>query len=91
MGDTAWLYDKLDLEFHFTVDVCTTPENAKCERFYTKSDKFAESLIDFIECFFRNLVDFSPMQQCRWTLLTRDGTDEKIAGYIQESASFTRS
>ncbi len=27
--------------------------------------KFAESLIDFIEIFSRDLVDFSPMQQCR--------------------------
>ena len=33
-----WLYDTLDLEFHFTVDWCATPENAKCERFYTKSE-----------------------------------------------------
>jgi hypothetical protein len=32
------LYDKLDTEFNFTVDVCATPENAKCERFYTKSE-----------------------------------------------------
>jgi hypothetical protein len=24
-----WLYDKLDTEFNFTVDVCATPENAK--------------------------------------------------------------
>jgi hypothetical protein len=27
--------------------------------------KFAESLIDFIEIFVRDLVDFSPMQRCR--------------------------
>jgi hypothetical protein len=27
--------------------------------------KFAESLIDFIETFSRDLADFSPMQQCR--------------------------
>ena len=23
-------FDKLDAEFHFTTDVCATPENAKC-------------------------------------------------------------
>lgn len=28
-------FDKLDAEFHFTVDVCAIPENAKCKRFYT--------------------------------------------------------
>lgn len=29
------LFDKLDEEFHFTLDVCALPENAKCERYYT--------------------------------------------------------
>lgn len=28
-----WLFDELDNEFHFTIDVCATPENAKCDRF----------------------------------------------------------
>ena len=28
-------FDKLDAEFHFTLDPCATPENAKCQRFYT--------------------------------------------------------
>lgn len=29
------LFEKLDLEFGFTLDVCALPENAKCERFFT--------------------------------------------------------
>ena len=29
-------FDKLNDEFHFTLDVCATPENAKCEHYYTK-------------------------------------------------------
>jgi len=29
-------FDELDKEFHFTVDVCATPENAKCVRYFTK-------------------------------------------------------
>ena len=29
------LFDKLDAEFHFTLDVCAKPENAKCERYFT--------------------------------------------------------
>jgi phage N-6-adenine-methyltransferase len=29
------LFDKLDAEFGFDLDVCALPENAKCERFYT--------------------------------------------------------
>lgn len=30
-----WLFDELDQEFHFTLDVCAVPENAKCSNFYT--------------------------------------------------------
>ena len=28
-------FDELDQEFHFTLDPCATPENAKCKMFYT--------------------------------------------------------
>lgn len=28
-------FDKLNEEFHFTLDVCAIPENAKCEKYYT--------------------------------------------------------
>jgi phage N-6-adenine-methyltransferase len=31
-------FEYLDLEFNFTIDVCASPENAKCERFYTADD-----------------------------------------------------
>lgn len=31
-------FDKLNAEFGFTLDVCATPENAKCERYFTKED-----------------------------------------------------
>lgn len=30
------LFDKLNSEFHFTVDVCATQENAKCPVFFTQ-------------------------------------------------------
>lgn len=30
------LFQKLDNEFHFDLDVCATPQNAKCKRFFTK-------------------------------------------------------
>lgn len=33
-----WLFDILDKEFHFTLDVCAHPENAKCKNFYSKDD-----------------------------------------------------
>ena len=33
-----WLFDALSREFGFTVDVCSTHENAKCKRHYTKDD-----------------------------------------------------
>jgi len=33
-----WLFDQLDQEFGFTLDVCALPENAKCEAFFTPED-----------------------------------------------------
>ena len=32
------LFDSLNTEHGFTLDVCATPDNAKCERFFTKDD-----------------------------------------------------
>lgn len=29
------LFDGLDAEFHFDLDVCALPDNAKCGKFYT--------------------------------------------------------
>lgn len=31
-------FNNLDDEFHFTVDVCATEENAKCNKYYTRQD-----------------------------------------------------
>lgn len=30
-------FDRLNSEFHFTLDVCATPENAKCARYFTRA------------------------------------------------------
>lgn len=32
------LFDELNEEFHFTLDVCATKENAKCKKYYTIND-----------------------------------------------------
>jgi phage N-6-adenine-methyltransferase len=32
------VFARLDSIFHFDLDVCATPENAKCAKFYTKAD-----------------------------------------------------
>ena len=32
------LFDKLDSEFHFTLDVCANAQNHKCNQYYTKAD-----------------------------------------------------
>ena len=34
-GTPQDLFDELDAEFHFDLDVCALPENAKCERYFT--------------------------------------------------------
>lgn len=31
-------FENLDEEFHFNLDVCALPENAKCERYYTPNE-----------------------------------------------------
>lgn len=31
-------FDELNREFHFTLDPCATPENAKCDKYYTAAD-----------------------------------------------------
>jgi phage N-6-adenine-methyltransferase len=33
-----WLFDHFDAEFHFTLDACAQPWNAKCARFFTPED-----------------------------------------------------
>lgn len=30
-----YLFDELDREFHFTLDVCALPNNAKCKHYFT--------------------------------------------------------
>lgn len=37
-GTPRDLYERLDAEFHFTLDPCATAENHKCEKYYTAED-----------------------------------------------------
>lgn len=37
-GTPQELFDELDAEFHFTVDLCADDKNHKCERYYTKEN-----------------------------------------------------
>lgn len=37
-GTPLSFFDRLDAEFQFTIDVCASPENTKCRRFYSKAD-----------------------------------------------------
>jgi phage N-6-adenine-methyltransferase len=42
-GNHEWetppeFFDRLNKMFHFTMDVAASPENAKCEKFYTRAD-----------------------------------------------------
>lgn len=37
-----WLFDELDLEFEFETDVCASPENAKCRKYFTAEDSGLE-------------------------------------------------
>lgn len=48
------LFDKLDAEFHFTLDPCCTHENAKCDRHFTKEDN------GLGRCWYDNSVFMNP-------------------------------
>ena len=37
-GTPQWLFDELDKEWHFDVDVCASSENAKCPRYFSKEE-----------------------------------------------------
>ena len=37
-GTPPEFFDKLDSEYHFTLDPAAEPSNAKCSKFYTKED-----------------------------------------------------
>jgi phage N-6-adenine-methyltransferase len=37
-GTPQRFFDAYDAEFHFTLDVCAKPENAKCARYFTEAD-----------------------------------------------------
>lgn len=37
-GTPQYLFDALNREFNFTLDPCSTHENAKCEKHYTRED-----------------------------------------------------
>lgn len=47
-------YDKLDQEFHFTLDPCATHENAKCKHHFTEEDDGLE------RCWYDNVVFMNP-------------------------------
>jgi site-specific DNA-methyltransferase (adenine-specific) len=34
----GWLFNELDREFNFTLDVCAIAENAKCKRYFSPED-----------------------------------------------------
>ena len=37
-GTPQWLFDELNKEWHFDVDVCASLENAKCPRYFSKEE-----------------------------------------------------
>ena len=37
-GTPQELFNRLNQEFNFTLDICASKENAKCHKYYTKED-----------------------------------------------------
>lgn len=50
-GTPQWLFDELDKEWHFDVDVCASSENAKCPRYFSKEENgLAQNWSQFNNC-----------------------------------------
>ncbi len=50
-GTPQWLFDELDKEWHFDVDVCASSENAKCPRYFSKEENgLAQDWSQFNNC-----------------------------------------
>lgn len=46
-----WLFDQLNEEFHFTLDVCADSQNAKCARYFTREqDGLSEEWAGTVWC-----------------------------------------
>ena len=43
-------FDRLNAEFDFDIDVCASPENAKCERYFTKEQDGLSQLWGGMTC-----------------------------------------
>lgn len=41
-------FDGLDAEFHFDLDVCATPQNAKCKRYFTMEQDALDAIHDWV-------------------------------------------
>lgn len=50
-GTPWWFFNRLDLEFNFTLDVCSIPELAKCDRFFTPEVDGLKQSWDNERCF----------------------------------------
>ena len=49
-------YEALDAEFHFTLDPCSTDENAKCEHHYTIEDDGLTQDWGGADCFLQSSI-----------------------------------
>lgn len=58
-----WLFDKLDSEFHFNIDICASDENAKCDTYFTEQNSCLDKSWSGYTCFMnppygRHINDF---------------------------------
>lgn len=56
------LFDDLDVRFHFQTDVCATPQNAKCQRFFTKEQN------GLLQDWGGDLLDESAIRARNWSM-----------------------
>lgn len=50
------LFKKLDEEFHFTLDPCSSHENAKCKKHYTKKRRWTITKLERGDCVLQSSI-----------------------------------
>ena len=76
-------FQKLDDEFHFDLDVCATPKNAKCKRFFTKEQ-------DGLKQEWKGTCWMNPPYGRQISLWVKKALDSARGGGQQSSAFFHR-
>jgi phage N-6-adenine-methyltransferase len=74
-----WLFDELDKEFHFNLDVCANIDNTKCFNFFGEGNQFDDEF-KYLDCFNVNWNELK-----LWSIWMNPPYGRKIGKFIQKA------